>query len=157
MAHKEKKYSIRASRTTIYDMDDDVLRETFAHLKLGELSVMPQEKKRIPIRAPQTTMYDLNDDVLRETFAHLKVKELNVMADVCSTFRRVAQQEFASRHRKVEYASFNKIDECRIFNEVCIGDGYWVSFLQKFGNVTTSISTTTSIHPYDSDYHINHY
>lgn len=55
--------------------------------------------KRLCIRST-TTILELNDDVLSETFKHLNDRNLCVVADVCSTFKRNAQAEFASRYKK---------------------------------------------------------
>lgn len=47
--------------------------------------------------APATSLQDLNDDVLRETFKYLGVYDLGVIADVCSSFKRIAQEEYGRR------------------------------------------------------------
>lgn len=50
-----------------------------------------------------TTIDDLNDDVLRETFEYLDDEGLYAVADVCSSFKRNAQAEFAKRFKSREY------------------------------------------------------
>lgn len=83
-------------------------------------------------------MCDLNEYVLRETFNHLNLRDMSDMADVCSTYRRVAQDVYKLRHQTAHFQELGEFDDAR--KTVFIGKQYWFSFLRKFGNVTPSLS-----------------
>lgn len=127
---------------------------------------MEQSSEKIWSRVPpQTTMNELNDDVLRETFGHLNVDDLVIMADVCSTFRRVAQKEFSSRQKRVSLCSdvmvtANLEEDKRIGRIVkakCnvkrgtlyVARPHWISVLRNFGNAITYLDNFVNIenHP----------
>lgn len=106
-------------------------------LFLDKLFHRKKETKPISI---STTIYDLNDDVLRETFEYLNIEQLYIMSDVCTRFRRVAREEFASRGKIVTLTDSEIIREMDINSQlVYLGYPYWVPFIRRFGDVITSI------------------
>lgn len=100
---------------------------------------MAQPTGRIDIPTPQTTMYDLDDVVLRETFGHFTIEELTVMADVCSTYRRVAREEFASRHMEVVLFVSGVTIERNGISEMHVEYPHLISILRKFGRGIKSV------------------
>lgn len=58
-----------------------------------------------------TTILDLNDDILRETFTHLGTFQLGAIADVCSTFKRIAQAEISSRQKTTLLQFYISVDD----------------------------------------------
>lgn len=101
---------------------------------------MDQSVERVCIMASETTIHDVCDDMLREIFAHFDLKDLEVMVDVCSTFRKIAQTELASRFKKVRLVSSAKYTlqvghVCGVADgTVNVGSSYYMSFFRKFGN-----------------------
>lgn len=63
---------------------------------------MPLPLKRKCVR-PTTSYLDLNDDVLREIFRNLDADDLCAVADLCSSFKRNAQAEFAQRYKDLRF------------------------------------------------------
>lgn len=49
---------------------------------------------------PATTIDALNDHVLREVFTYSDDQDLFALADVCTIFKRNAQEVFSSRNRR---------------------------------------------------------
>lgn len=52
----------------------------------------------------ETSIFDLNDDCLREVFQLLYIDELTVVADVCTRFRRIAEN---CAHSELEHFEMN--------------------------------------------------
>lgn len=63
---------------------------------------MSHPPKRNCIR-PTTTYIDLNDDVLRVIFQNLNARDLCSVAELCSAFKRIAQEEFALRFKDLNF------------------------------------------------------
>lgn len=64
---------------------------------------MAQSSKRMRFEPPITTLLDLDDDVLRETFEKLDDYDLLTVANVCSNFRRNAQDVFSLRYQRKSF------------------------------------------------------